>query len=130
MSAAQPLPRPHRRRAPAPASAPRPKLSLVPPPARTGGKAFFLIACMLVLVAGLIGSLVLNTLMAHGSYEQSTLQRQLAEQAQTQDTLQTQLDSLTAPLHVAQAAKKLGMVQQQAPLMIRISDGSIVGLDG
>lgn len=129
MSAAQPLPRPRRRSAPSPATTPRrPVLTVVPPPVRRRGNAVVAIASILILVGGLLGSLMLNTMMAKGSYEQSRLQNELAVQAQLQDSLQTNLDAQTSPKSLAARATALGMTQQQAPLIIRLSDGKVIGL--
>ncbi|SNT04683.1 hypothetical protein SAMN06309944_1846 [Micrococcales bacterium KH10] len=94
-----------------------------------GGKIVFLVVCMIMLVGGLIGSLTLNTLMAEGSYRQAELQREIAQEAQMRDRLQTELNNLNTPEQLAKAAKGLGMSQQQAPLMIRLSDETIIGLD-
>ncbi|GAA2522769.1 hypothetical protein [Rarobacter incanus] len=136
MSLAQPLPpsRPTPRRSyrGAPVAAEQavraPELTVVPTRLASRSQAAFLIVLMLALVAALAGSLVLNTLMAQGSYEQAALQKQISQEASQTDILQTRLDDLNTPKNLARSAKRLGMKQQQAPLMIRLSDSSIVGL--
>ncbi len=130
MSAAQPMPQPRRRSAPSPATpARRPSLSVVPAPVRDRGSSALVLVCIALLVGGLLGSLMLNTMMAKGSYDQARLQSDLAAQAQLEDSLQTKLDSQTSPRNLAARASALGMVQQQAPLIIRLSDGTVIGLD-
>lgn len=107
----------------------RSKLAIVPTPKQVRGTAPFVLVCIMVLVASLLGSLMLHTLMARGSYEQSSLKRTIAAEAQLRDTLTTQLDAEASPAHLAKRAKKLGMNAQAAPLLMRLSDNSIIGLD-
>lgn len=108
--------------------APRPQLSVVPPVVPSRGRIAFLVICMLLLVGGLVGSLALNTMMAQGSYQQSSIQREIAQEAQRRDILETKLNYLNTPENLARSAKKLGMSQQQAPMMIRLEDKTIIGL--
>ncbi|GAA2234043.1 hypothetical protein GCM10010401_02400 [Rarobacter faecitabidus] len=138
MSLAQPLPpaRPQRRidrtgstrTSVRPPAAERPHLEVIPSTVPDSGRFVFLILCMILLGLGLFGSLALNTMMAQGSYQQASLQRQLADEAQSKDMLQTHLNFLNTPENLAKSAKKLGMSQQQAPLMIRLQDKQIIGL--
>jgi len=88
-----------------------------------------MLTCIAILVSALLGSLMLNTVMAKGSYEQSALQAELAKEAQRQDALTTRFDTETSPSHLAARAKKLGMKAQSAPLLIRLSDSSVIGLE-
>jgi len=129
MANAQTMPRPARAPRQTPASQPRPRLTVVSTPMPSRGTSLFMLACIAILVSALLGSLMLNTVMAKGSYEQSALQAELAQAAQTQDTLMTRFDTETSPSHLAARAKKLGMKAQSAPLLIRLSDKSVIGLD-
>ena len=70
----------------------------------------FVALCMAVLGASLLGVLLLNTSMAQGEYERYGLATRLAQSAQQQQELVTELDQAAAPARLAQRAKALGMV--------------------
>jgi len=129
MANAQTMPRPARAPRQAPAPQRRPRLSVVSTPMPSRGTSAFMLTCIAILVSALLGSLMLNTVMAKGSYEQSALQAELAKEAQRQDALTTRFDTETSPSHLAARAKKLGMKAQSAPLLIRLSDSSVIGLE-
>lgn len=127
-----PLPQsipPVRRPAPAPAPAPeRPgRLHVVRPPARSRTRAPFVVTCMAVLVASLVGTLLLNTAMAQGEYERAALQSRLARSAQVQEALVVELEHKSSPEHIEQAARALGMVPSAGSGYLRLSDGVVLG---
>ncbi|SDC72439.1 hypothetical protein SAMN05216410_2253 [Sanguibacter gelidistatuariae] len=104
-----------------------PRLRLVQAPVHARSRVPFVLTCIGILGAALLGTLVLNTAMADGSYEAQRIKRELAVQAQATDRYQADLDALTSPQALAAQATALGMVQVANPGILRLSDQSIFG---
>ena len=104
-----------------------PRLRLVQAPVHARSRIPFVLTCIAILAAALLGTLVLNTAMADGSYEAQRIKRELAAQAQVTDRFRAELDALTSPQSLAAQATKLGMVQVANPGILRLSDESIFG---
>lgn len=115
------------RPAPAPAAAPRPRLRVVRAPAHARTRVPFVVLCMAVLVASLLGALVLNTSMAQGEYARFALQTRLAQSAQAQQDMRSQLEHAAAPAQLAAAASSLGMVPTTTGGYLRLADGAVLG---
>ena len=115
------------RRAPAPAVAPRPRLLVVLAPAHARTRVPFVVLCMAVLVASLLGALVLNTSMAQVEYERFALHTRLAQSAQAQQDMRSQLEQAAAPAQLAAAASALGMVPTTTGGYLRLADGAVLG---
>ena len=113
--------------APRPASRPtrRPLQVVSAAPAR--GSGGFVALCALLLFAGLIGVLVLNTSMAKGSFELDRLQSTSAALSDTQESLTHDVDAESAPAELARRALALGMVPSRSAAFLRLSDGKILG---
>ncbi len=116
--------RPARREAPRETP---PRLRVVPPPRRARTRVPFVALCMAVLAASLLGVLLLNTAMAQGEYERYGLATRLAQSAQQQQELVTELDEAAAPARLAARAKALGMVPSTTGGYLRLSDGAVLG---
>jgi len=80
---------------------------------------------MSILGAALLGALLLNTTMAKGSYQISDLRTKAGVLEQDTQALHSQLQAAATSLH--SRATALGMVESDAPTMLRLSDGAIVG---
>lgn len=119
-STPRPTPRPA-----APSAAPR--LHLVPPPARARARVPFVALCMAALGASLLSVLLLNTAMAQGEYDRFGLATRLAQSAQRQQVLVTELDAASAPARLASRAAALGMVPSTTGGYLRLSDGVVLG---
>ncbi|MEV8028941.1 hypothetical protein ACPCUX_09415 [Cellulosimicrobium sp. AB352] len=136
-TAARPLPRPAR-----PAPAPRPSLTALPggaseralrsrlelvrAPLQARSKVPFLVVCMSILGAALLCALLVNTTMARNSYEMSELRREVSRVAQDTQSLQLQVAEQKTAL--PETARGLGMVEAQDPAMVRLSDGTVLGV--
>jgi hypothetical protein len=92
------------------------------------GNGVFAAACMLLLVAGLFGLLMLNTAMAEGSFTLNNLQKTSGELADTQDALTQAIDAQRSPANLAARAAKLGMVPAGSAAFLRLSDGKVLGV--
>ena len=94
----------------------------------TAGNGLFLGLCVLLLLGGFVGVLLLNTAMAQGSYTMRDLQHRSDELADAQDALRHQIDGVSGPGPLAQRARELGMVPAETPAFLRLSDGKVLGV--
>ena len=108
--------------------APTPRQLRVVAPAELQGNGLFLALCVVLLLGGFVGVLMLNTAMAKGSYTMRDLQQRSDQLADTQDSLRQTLDGLSGPGPLAQRARALGMVPAATPAFLRLSDGKVLGV--
>jgi cell division protein FtsB len=104
------------------------QLRLVAPlaPERVGRGAFILIV-LGVVAAGLMIVLIVNTAVAQGSFELTTLKTERASLAERESTLNAQLAALSTPDSLRSKARELGMVPSRNPAFLRVSDGVVLG---
>ncbi len=81
---------------------------------------------MVLLGSGLIGLLVLNSSLNQGSFELSRLQKQTTELTDEQQSLQQDVDKLSAPDALDRRARELGMVPGGNPAFLG-PDGTVHG---
>jgi len=110
-------------------SAPRPaeRLRLVQAPVQPRSRAPFVLLCIGLLAAALLGTLVMNTVMNNEAYAAREVQLQIAKEAELADVLGEQIDALSSPQALAARATELGMVQSPDPGVLRLSDLMIFG---
>jgi len=115
--------------APAPTSLPpaRGLLRLVPQRRSSAAKTPFALVLVVLLVGGLLGLLLLNTLVAQGSFRLSRLAAEGRALQQQEQQLAAEVQRLQAPAGLADRAEKLGMVPGGSPAFLRISDGKVLG---
>ena len=109
-------------------SAPPQPLRVVPAAVGQPGNGVFAAACMLLLIGGLFGLLMLNTAMAEGSFTLNNLQKTSGELTDTQDALTQAIDAQRSPANLAARAAKLGMVPAGSAAFLRLSDGKVLGV--
>ena len=122
-SAAPRRPRPAtpRERAPRPVPGPRPT------PSRRARTGVFAVFMLVILAVGLVGMLLVNTALAQGAFVLSDLQRQQVELTESEQRLREQVALASAPGQLEMAARALGMVPQDVPAFLRLSDGAVLG---
>lgn len=110
-------------------SLPKPseRLRLVQAPVQTRSRAPFVLLCIGLLAAALLGTLVMNTVMNNEAYAARDVQIQIAREAEIADQLGEQIDALSSPQALAARASELGMVQSPNPGVLRLSDLMIFG---
>jgi hypothetical protein len=86
-----------------------------------------LLACTAVLALGLIGVLLLNTIISQGAFRQHELEIDLILTAEEEESLARAVQEAEAPIEVERKARALGMVPAAAPVFLRLSDGEILG---
>ncbi len=87
----------------------------------------FVVLLVLVLAAGLVGLLVLNTAMQRSAFTLDELRDEAAALSIRRQVLDLQVEKLRSPDRLAEEATRLGMVQMAAPVFLRLSDGKVLG---
>lgn len=108
-------------------SAARRVLRLVPQGRSQAARTPFAVVLVVVLGGGLLGLLLLNTLVAQGSFTLHDLTKQSRALQQRQEELAGQVQALQAPEQLAVAATRLGMVPGGPPAFLRLPDGRVLG---
>ena len=102
-------------------------LTVVPVGESAAPRAPFAAAVVALLVTGLIGLLVLNTVLGKDAFQLHALQvegRKLADQEQF---LTREVEALRSPATLAEKAAALGMVQAGPPAFLQLPDGAVLG---
>ena len=103
----------------------------VVPRARTASVAAprlpFAVAVVGLLVAGLIGLLVLNTVLGKDAFRLHELQVQSRELADREQSLTREVEAARSPASLAAKAGALGMVPAGPPAFLRLPDGAVLG---
>ncbi|MHB1065370.1 MAG: hypothetical protein ACYC1Z_12945 [Georgenia sp.] len=105
----------------------RPRLSVVPSPHPSRSFVPFLVLCVAVLTAALLGALVLNTQMAATAYEIHDRQVELNRLDEAEASLRAQVEIAGSPATLQRTAEDLGMVPAEGIRFIQLSDGAILG---
>jgi len=91
-------------------------------------RAPFLILVGVVLAGGLVGLLLLNTVLAQGAFTVQDLQTRSARLADTQGELSQKVADAESPAVLERKAHALGMVPSETPVFLRLSDGAVLGV--
>lgn len=107
----------------------RASLSLVAPLRGDVSRVPFVAVLVSLLVAGLLGLLMLNTVLAQGSFALYTLRDDARVLADREQALLREVEALRSPATLAEKAAGLGMVPGGQPAFLRLPDGAILGAD-
>ena len=110
-----------------PESAKAAGLRLVRPVRSRARKAPFVVVVLTILSIGLVGLIVMSTVLQAQSFEAAKLDQQSAELTTQQQALAREVDQLQSPANVARRAIQLGMVPNTNPAFLRLSDGKVLG---
>jgi hypothetical protein len=80
-----------------------------------------------LLSGGLVCLLLLNTVLAAGSFQMTSLQQANAALARQQQELRQQIAYSQSPSAIAQRARKLGMVLVSQPRFLNLKSGHVYG---
>jgi hypothetical protein len=86
-----------------------------------------LLASTATLALGLLGVLLLSTVISQGAFRQHDLEVSLILLAEKEEALAAGLQKAEAPLQLEKRARRLGLVPAAAPVFLRLSDGAILG---
>lgn len=117
---ARPLRTPRRGTAPVP-------LRVMPRRIAATGNGGFATACLVLLTAGLIGLLLLNTALAQGSLALGALQKESAVLSDTAANLRQDIVAASASGTLARSATELGMVRSNERAYIDLATGKVTG---
>jgi hypothetical protein len=113
---------PRTRTAERPAAKPAPEPVEVPRPAFVGG-------VLALVVAGIVGLLLLNTVINEDAYRLQELRTQAGELDQTEQALADELSNLNSPNNLQAEAARLGMVEPDKTTYLYLPSGEIVEMD-
>ncbi|MBD0691629.1 septum formation initiator family protein [Streptomyces sp. CBMA123] len=95
------------------------------------GRTPFAVLVVVLLAAGLLGLLALNTALNEGSFELSRLQKQTTKATDEQQSLQHEIDQSSAPDALAKRAAELGMVPAGGMAFLDVPNGGkVLGTPG
>lgn len=106
----------------------RPKLRAAPPVPVTAPRAPFVALVLVVVVAGVLGILLINTKINENAFKLSHLQDKQTDLDRQEQQLNAQLANQQAPNNLAAQAAKLGLVPAGTPAFIQLPDGRVIGV--
>lgn len=126
---ARPLPRAHQApaRPQAKVAPKRTPLRLVPTARSKAARTPFVVVVVTLLVSGLLGLLLLNMVVAQGSFQLHNLTKQGRALDQREQELAGRVQALQAPGVLAQRATALGMVPGGPPAFLELPSGKVLG---
>jgi hypothetical protein len=115
-----------------PAAKPEPRraapLRLVPKRRSSAARTPFVVVVVALLITGLLGLLLLNMIVAQGSFQLHALNKQGKALDQREQALSNRVQALQAPGVLAQRATALGMVPGGPPAFLQLPSGKVLGL--
>lgn len=90
-------------------------------------RAFFAIITAAVLFGVMVVQMLLSVALESGAYEISHLQSANKEASRSFSQLSQDIDRLSSPQHLALNAEALGMLSNNTPAYLRLSDGAVLG---
>ena len=95
--------------------------------ARRRPRAFFAIVTAAVLFGVMIVQMLLSVALESGAYEIAHLQSANKEASRSYSQMSQDLDRLSSPQHLALNAEAVGMLSNNTPAYLRLSDGAVLG---
>jgi cell division protein FtsL len=102
-------------------------LRLVAPVSSRAGKAPFVVVVLTLVGMGLVGLILMSTVLQAQSFEIARLSEQVDTLETREQALSREVDRLQSPSNLASKALWLGMVPNANPVFLRLSDGEVVG---
>lgn len=107
---------------------PRPAVSTRPHSASPGAPKLRYIAVTLVGIFAILGvQLMLSIAVSGGAYEIASLKGEMRQTEQKRQMVAEDINALVAPDTLAGLAASMGMVEDNNPAYLRLSDASVVG---
>jgi hypothetical protein len=105
-----------------------PRLRVAPPAPVSTPRAPFVAMVLVMVIAGVVGILVLNTKINENAFRLEALQQQQNKLDRTEARLTQDLADKESPTSLAAAAKRLGLVPAGSPAFITLPDGKVLGV--
>jgi hypothetical protein len=106
----------------------KPGLRVAPPAPVSVPRAPFVALVLVVVVAGVLGILVLNTKINENAFTLNHLQDQQSRLDQQEQQLDQHLADLESPNSLAAAAHRLGLISSGTPAYLPLPNGQTVGV--
>lgn len=106
----------------------RARLRVVDAAPTTQSHTGFVVLCIALVVAGLLGALLLNTARAESSFTLSDLRQEQTVLHDTRVTLEAELSHKRSPETLAVEAEALGLVPSPSTAVLRLSDHTVLGV--
>jgi hypothetical protein len=114
--------------APVGASRRRPALAVVPPMDSPAPRTPFVFLILVLVAAGLVGLLLLNTAINENAFRLHDLQKEQEALDLREQQLDRDIERLEAPGTLQAAARRLGLVPGGNPAYIYLPSGQVVGV--
>jgi cell division protein FtsL len=102
-------------------------LRLVGPVSSRARKAPFVVVVLTMVGMGLVGLILMSTVLQAQSFEVAKLNQQGDTLETREQALNREVHRLQSPSNLAKQALWLGMVPNANPVFLRLSDGEVVG---
>jgi cell division protein FtsB len=109
-----------------PVGPPVPRLKVAPPPPVPVPRTPFVALVLLVVAAGVLGILLLNTKVNENAFILHDLRQEQAALDQRQQELEQEIAQAGTPARLAEEARRLGLVQAEELAYLRLPDGELV----
>ena len=93
----------------------------------TAPKLRYIVVTLAGIFAILGGQLLLSISVSSGAYEISSLKGEMRQSEQSLQIVAEEIGALTAPDTLASLAGSMGMVEDNNPAYLRVSDGAVLG---
>ncbi|WIM98131.1 hypothetical protein ACTOB_001712 [Actinoplanes oblitus] len=103
-----------------------PRLRVAPPLPIRAPRPTFAAGVIVLVLAGVVGILLINTKTMEQSFKLDALRENQATLDEQQQELNQQLIQVSSPGNLEAAARRLGLVRAENPAMIRLPDGKII----
>ncbi|GAA0735030.1 hypothetical protein Drose_29390 [Dactylosporangium roseum] len=106
------------------------RLRVAPPAPVSAPRAPFVALVLVLVLAGVIGILVLNTRIAENAFKLDALKTKQSSLDQDEQRLRSDLANKESPVTLASRAKQLGLVPSRTPAFLLLPDGTKLEMPG
>lgn len=107
-----------------------PRLRVAPPAPVSAPRAPFVALVLVLVLAGVVGILVLNTRIAENAFKLDALKTKQAGLDRDEERVRSDLANKESPVTLASRAKQLGLVPSRTPAFLVLPDGSKLEMPG
>jgi hypothetical protein len=107
-----------------------PRLRVAPPAQVSAPRAPFVALVLVLVLAGVIGILVLNTRIAENAFKLDALKTKQSRLDRDEERLRSDLANKESPVTLASRAKQLGLVPSRTPAFLLLPDGTKLEMPG
>ena len=107
-----------------------PRLGVAPPAPVSAPRAPFVALVLVLVIAGVVGILVLNTMIAENAFLLNDLKKQQSTLDQDEQRLRSDLADKESPAKLKARATQLGLVPSKTPQFLLLPDGRTLEMPG